>query len=143
MQARNVTQWELEAAAEAVGLELGPGSHPGRFTLNLGQRDEHGRRKYQRLSAIPSYHGGKQRRVNAVCWHGHRDFMFRLFDARPEAVLSSGIIRYRGREDFLAKFESTGDRNIGSIASPMAYREACTCQEAGTERRPVASRGVH
>jgi len=70
---------------------------------------------------------GKTRRVNAVCWHGHRDFMIRLFDLLPDLVLRTAVATYRGRSGFLDTYLATGDRNIGSVVDPQAYSTACNC----------------
>lgn len=73
--------------------------------------------------------GSMGRRVNAVCWHGHRDFMYRLFDKFPCATLKTSIATYRGLDDFTAKFNETGWKNVGPMIAPVFYREACKCEE--------------
>lgn len=67
------------------------------------------------------------RRVAAVCWHGHRAFMEALFNSVPHARLKSMVADYNGRLEFWAQHDATGDRNIGSIMQPRAYRDACDC----------------
>lgn len=117
MIAYNVTNATIQMASYTAGVSLeglrpeGKGLH---FTLGLiGER---WRRR--------SNHG---RRVAAVCWHGHRAFMEALFNRAPAARLKSTMIDYRGRLDFWTRHDATGQRNIGSIAQPLAYRDACDC----------------
>lgn len=70
---------------------------------------------------------GNGRRVSAVCWHGHRDVMMRLFDRHPEARLKTALADYRGREDFLAKYRDTFGRGNGWNVC-LSYGEACVCE---------------
>lgn len=70
---------------------------------------------------------GTTRRVNAVCWHGHRDFMTRLFDLLPNLKLETAKATYRGRNGFLDLYQATAHRNIGSKFQPLYYNSACNC----------------
>lgn len=81
-----------------------------------------------------NYSGGKGgrrshtgRKVAAACWHAHRDVMRAMFESYPEAILVTALARYEGRVDFERSFEATGDGNIGSMAAPLAMRDACEC----------------
>lgn len=134
MRATGVSLANLEAAAEAVGVLLKPGSHPGKFGLALDKS------RSTAPGALPAYqrrsenYAGRSRRVAAVCWHGHRDFLWSLFKSCPDAVVYSGIARfggedivYRGLVDYCLKFEATGDRNIGNQYNMLAYCDACYC----------------
>ena len=69
------------------------------------------------------------RKVAAACWHAHRDIMAELFRINPQALLVTALTRYDGAADFYETFESTGDGNIGSIAQPLAMRDACECDD--------------
>lgn len=68
------------------------------------------------------------RRIAACCWHGHRDIMCAIFAEFPDARLKTAQADYDGRLDFEAKFECTGDTNIGSIVQPMSYADARDCE---------------
>lgn len=130
MIAKNTTVQELERAAELVGVRLRDSRDESttrtarvRFTLALnGER-------YRR------WNHRRDRKVGAVCWHGHRDFFRALFELNPRAVVdisgrfnSGDKIRYTS-ENFESVFESTGDRNIGSVYERCQYRDACDCEE--------------
>lgn len=133
MKAVGVHLADLDNTAQEIGVRLydldGPSGRKSdryQFRLALDSGSPLGQRKYQRLSAnnfMP------QRRVAAVCWHGHRDFFRALFKRCPDAQIVTAVARYHGREDFETKFEATGDQNIGSQWYPMLYRDACECQE--------------
>lgn len=71
--------------------------------------------------------GNAGQRVGGVCWHGHRAFMEELFKRSPNTVLKSHMATYRGRIEFYAEHDATGNRNIGSVKQPLAYRRACDC----------------
>jgi hypothetical protein len=70
-------------------------------------------------------------RVAAVCWHGYRDWMRRIFDLDPAARMKTAAADYRRRSGFEELFEATGDRNIGSMMQPLDYRNACDCDPYG------------
>jgi hypothetical protein len=67
--------------------------------------------------------------VNAVCWHGYRDFFMRLFDLEATAKAVTGVSRYDGIAGFYASYPETGWKNIGSMMQPMNYHDACNCNE--------------
>jgi hypothetical protein len=129
---RNCTQDQLEQAARRALVRLVNLRPEGRgFRATLGLLpDESGAPpapRWRRRS-----HTG--RRVNVVCWHGWTLFLMALFDKVPEAYVRggrdlAGPTVYRGRRDFLWKFDETGNQNIGSQARPLAYRDACDCDE--------------
>jgi len=114
MHVWGVSDADLSRIANEVGVEMRGTAKAFRILPIPGGR-------YQRLS-----HDGT-RRVHAVCWHGHRDFMVRLFDEYPEARLKSAMADYRGRDDFIETHEATASRNIGSIMNPTQYGMACLC----------------
>lgn len=52
-----------------------------------------------------------------------------IFAENADCRLQTAQADYRGREDFERSFESTGNTNIGSMVEPVAYRDACDCEE--------------
>jgi hypothetical protein len=80
--------------------------------------------KYQRTSTSGF---NPDRRVAAVCWHGHRDFMRAIFDRDPSARIKSAFADYKGRENFEREFPATAHRNVGSMMYPVFMIDACTC----------------
>ena len=89
-----------------------------------GCKDEDGNHRYQRTSAS-AFHS--ERRVFAVCWHGHRDFMREIFKRDPSARVKTAWADYKGVEDFEEKFPETAYLNVGSMMYPMFASEVCTC----------------
>ena len=88
--------------------------------------DERGDAPYQRSDVR-----GNDRRVNAVCWHGFRDFFRAVYRIEPGAVFHTAFDTWRGSEDFELRFRESGHRNIGSQMCPMAAAEACRCPQSG------------
>lgn len=43
------------------------------------------------------------RRINGVCWHGHYEFMVRVFQSNDFATIRASIAQYLGEKDFLAQ----------------------------------------
>ncbi len=124
---KNVDPRIVDACAESIGaVMLRQSDDPRRAVLRPSKDCV-----YRRVSASWARPG---RKVNAVCWHGHRDFFRALFIAAPDAIVETKIpfidedvTRYSA-ETFENMYEQT-DRNIGSMYAPMLYSEACTCPE--------------
>ncbi len=71
--------------------------------------------------------GHTGRRIAAACWHVHRDIMVAIMTIFPDARIKTAQADYRGIEDFMDKFASTGYTNIGSQIEPMYFNNACEC----------------
>jgi hypothetical protein len=141
MIACHVPREILENAASKVGVvaEIRPIGR--RFNVKLfpmvtadmltpsGRRraGDQGDAKYQRESVGMS----AGRRVNAVCWHGFRDYFRAVFAETPDAIFRTAVAVWNGSEDFEARFPETGHRNIGSQAFPQMMADACRCPERG------------
>jgi hypothetical protein len=80
--------------------------------------------KYQRTSQSGFREG---RKVAAVCWHGHRDFMRAVFRRDPNARFKTAIADWKGSEDFEQRFAQTAFNNVGSMMYPMFAKDCCTC----------------
>lgn len=79
---------------------------------------------------VKSWSGEPGRRINAACWHVHRDFLREVFDINPDAKVISALATYNGEEDFEDKFPDT---YYGSgMSGPAPIQEiggACNCDE--------------
>ncbi len=129
------TEDQIREAVEVVGLKIhedwqGKGiSKDGRalrFRLSVDtarHRDEGGFLPYQRMSMSR----GINRKIAAVCWHGHRDFMRALFEMASEARIKTALADYRGTADFEHKFRSTQGEGNGWNVS---YEQACGCSDS-------------
>jgi hypothetical protein len=124
MLAKNVSLDTLSQAASDVGVRLSPDARDTnrgvRFTLALALD-----KKYQRTSTNMFFRG---RRVNAVCFHGHEAFFRRLYALAPDADITSGMARFRSVGDLNEQADGIGDRDVGPMASPIAYRDCCECE---------------
>jgi hypothetical protein len=63
----------------------------------------------------------------AVCFHGFKVFMDRVFDLNPKAIIRTSKAAYLGIDDFNAKWPSIGSQNVGSQMCPVQYEECCDC----------------
>ena len=63
------------------------------------------------------------RHMPKASWHAHRDVMRAIFNADPRAFLHTALADYHGLAEFEAKFEATGDKNVGSMMNPVSMRE--------------------
>jgi hypothetical protein len=123
MLIKGVSEAQIEAVANGLGIraEVKPGR--GRF-LNVRLYPESGSDRFRRSSASYFNQG---RRVNAVCYHGHWEFMNLLYLMNDDMQVRSAMASYHGREDFLRNAPEVGARNIGSQAFPIEHRDACFC----------------
>lgn len=122
---------ELEAIADDMGITLYDvredgqrvrGRHAGKFAYKFLLRPVTD--KYRLVRSDPYTKSG-YRKVWAVSWHGHWDFMVKVFKADPDAFIQTALAKYDGREGFYREAPATGNRNIGSQADPEMYRNAC------------------
>jgi len=93
-----------------------------RVKLKLGSS-----KKYQRLG-FSRNKDGSRKKVNAVCWHGYRDFIIELYKISPDFRIVSAQATYNNKEDFYSKYPATGKNNIGSMIDPLNYEDACNCK---------------
>tara|TARA_R110000782_G_scaffold232608_1_gene318820 strand:+ start:90 stop:500 length:411 start_codon:yes stop_codon:yes gene_type:complete len=84
-------------------------------------------KNYQRIGFYPNK-DGSPRKVNAICWHGFKDFLTNLLDQYPKLRIVTAQIIYNGHDDFMNKFEGTASINIGSMVQPLTYENACLCR---------------
>lgn len=129
----------LEGIAASMGLQLYDyaysvgmrgqfkGRHRHKFTL----RPQHGSSRDARYRLVrdnPYSAGGSgERRIWAVCWHGHRDFMRAVFELDSDATFRTAVDTWDGSEDFEQRHTFSGYRNIGSQMYPQSYSDACRC----------------
>lgn len=146
MLARGVTRMQLDSAAKAAGVQLNDVRAKGSgwlFTLRpepwTGKGKAGGQAKFYRKGFMAAYRkNGEPNTVNALCWHGHRDFFRRLFTLAPASKVQTRATResvpggWYTADNFEREFGRT-DRNIGSMMHPMAFSEACWCREQGRE----------
>lgn len=132
MIARNVTLDEVRKAALAIGADLRFDTRQKGNTVQFTLRPENG--KWQRRSASMF---GNDRKVAAVCWHGHREFFRELFKRVPTAKVQTRATRefpkgerWYTAENFEQVYRAT-DTNIGSMMAPVRYSQACYCEEGG------------
>jgi len=123
MLIRNATKEQIEKAAKSIkAIAVNQSKDARRFVLRPTKDCQ-----FRRVSASPFRSG---RKVNAVCWHGHRDFFRELFRIAPKAIVDTslhGKTRYTAGS-FEDVFEDS-DGNIGPPISPIQHSECCSCPE--------------
>lgn len=129
MLIRGATQYQIEqATARTPGVGLTYLQPKGRaFRVKLGTSAERPAR-YGRRGFRVRKDGERSQMHSCLCWHGFRAWMRMLYQLAPDATICTGIITYRGAEDFERNHDWTGDRNIGSQMQPLAFRDACDCE---------------
>ena len=85
--------------------------------------------KYQRTGFI-TLKNGKKNKINSICWHGYKDFLTELYNIYDDLRIFTAQITYKSKKDFELNFESTGQKNIGSMVEPLQYHNACLCNKA-------------
>ena len=85
-------------------------------------------KNYQRIGYYNNKDGSK-RKVNAICWHGFRDFISEIYKFHPHVRVVSSTATYLNKQDFEYKYPNTAYKNIGSQIQPMSYADACLCNE--------------
>jgi len=130
MQITGVPLSELEAISRDVGVEFrvtrtGGKWIRGRIFPDPSKRNGKKPVPYQRSSPM----AGLKRKVWAVCWHGHRDWMGAIFRRFPDARIKTGLADYNGIGEFLAKYADTGDKEAGSRMYPAIVSDLCFCED--------------
>ena len=124
---KNIWQFEstLWTIAGKLGIDLDMNQVSGncyRVKLKLGPT-----KKYQRLGFMKNKNGST-RKINAVCWHGFRDFLIELYNISGNNFrVVTAQTTYNNKDDFYIKYPATGENNIGSMIEPLHYEDACNC----------------
>ena len=130
MKIKGITEIQLRAALASAGS--------AHYEKNLKFRSEP-KRKGNFINLTLGVHNARSpgaarsntgRRINAACWHAHRDVMRAIFSITPNAILHTMLATYRGSNGFEHEFAATGLTNIGSMMKPMQRRHACACPDS-------------
>lgn len=132
MKIWGLTQEQLEQIAQEVGVQLYEVRENGRalqFSLRpAGERNADGHLKWQRRSASWMH---TERRVHAVCYHGHYHF-YKVAFAQGATRIKTALADY-APENFEDRALDVGYRNIGAPIYPVQMNEACFCSETGDD----------
>ena len=125
-----VREDQLRDIADSMDIELyqfgstepsARGKYAGRNRYQFLLRPRSDRYRLIRESA---YTRNGYRRVWAVSWRGHRDFMRAVYALDSAATFRTAMATWRDAEDFEDRHEESGFRNIGSMLVPQSYRDA-------------------
>ena len=95
------------------------------FRVKLIKKKEN--KNYQRTGYYNNKDGSK-RKVNAICWHGFRDFFIELYKYNDSLRIVTANTTYTSVFDFYKNYNQTGYKNIGSALEPLEYNKACLCE---------------
>ena len=115
------TRQTLDAALAAVNIR-----YHGNVIWNR-EPEIKGRRLHFTLRVKSSREAGHRltcsgRHIPAACWHVHGRFFEEVWSIEPDAIILAGTLRMTGPAD------NWQDRNIGSVAFPLMYSNACECE---------------
>jgi len=71
------------------------------------------------------------RRIHALCWHGFRDAFRAAFTVDPDAVFSTALAVWKGKEHFEANYMESGYKVCGAPIAPYTHCMACCCADGG------------
>jgi hypothetical protein len=128
MKVWGITELDAYKAADLVSVRIVNMRRDGRalrFTLKPTAN-----KCWQRRSASSI---SPERKVDAICFHGHYHFMRELFRVNENARIKTACADYKGLAIFLDLAPQTGMINIGSRMFPVQMREACFCYENGQD----------
>lgn len=120
MVAYGVDMDTLELIAQETGVRLNETEARGKgikFTLRP-TGDE-----FRKVNPISG------RRINAICWHGHKAFFDRLFALLPTARVKSQYADYKGLEDYRAQYLNSDTRlgPGGNMYHRWKQSDCCDC----------------
>jgi hypothetical protein len=95
-----------------------------RFVL----RPRRGSNRYRRINHPALTHKSHQRNLWAVCWHGFRDFMIKVYELDPNATIITTMATYHGQDHFNQTFEETGNHHVNGW-SQVTYRQTCAFEK--------------
>ena len=115
----------INQIANKLGIEIEYNSISGNcYRVKLVKKKEN--KNYQR-KGFYNNKNGSPRKVNAICWHGYRDFLTELYKIYSDLRVFTAQITYNNKEDFELKYPDTANINIGSMVQPLKYGSACFC----------------
>ena len=124
---RNKSDFEnsINQIANKLEIEIDYNSISGNcYRVKLNKKKEN--KNYQR-KGFYNNKNGTPRKVNAICWHGFRDFLTELYKIYSDLRVFTAQITYNNKEDFELKYPNTANINIGSMVQPLSYGNACFC----------------
>ena len=121
----------INQISNRLGMAIDYNSISGNcYRVKLVKKKEN--KNYQR-KGFYNNKNGTPRKVNAICWHGYRDFLTALYkiysDLRVFTSMSTTQITYNNKQDFELKYPDTANINIGSMVQPLSYKDACFCNK--------------
>ena len=117
----------INQISNKLGMAIDYNSISGNcYRVKLVKKKEN--KNYQRKGFYDNKNG-TPRKVNAICWHGFRDFLTELYKIYSDLRVFTAQITYNNKQDFELKYPDTATINIGSMVQPLNYEDACFCNK--------------
>lgn len=125
MNVRTVlSEAKLRKIAKDLDCFLSDFQRHGINNYNFKFRVMPGNNSYRCHNPITGRNSGSQ----IPCWHGYRDFMVSIYDADPDAKITSGWgfrVTYHNAQDFAENHGETAYTAMGSQIYPYQYLDKC------------------
>ena len=116
MKIKGLSLSQIRQCASKVGVSIDNVKSKGNFfQFKVNLIGEH-YRKYK-----------FDRKINAVCWHGFRNFMREVYKVDSQAIIVTGYAKYNDKDHFELTHYKTGVVNVGSQFKPLEFSDACRC----------------
>jgi hypothetical protein len=134
MYAWNITKNQLQEIADDYDFILKIGNPPSSkaisFTLRLPHEDDRKRPCDDNIYRHKSISFFGERWTSSVCYHGHYDFLYDVFEQTDCTRVKSAFADYT-KDTFLEKARELAHYNIGAQIMPVSMIESCECGAYG------------
>jgi hypothetical protein len=133
---KGISAADLEAARDVASTTLGnelvfsefeshrPNRH--RVRLQVADIDGPGARRHSHMYCLG--YGNAPRRSRHACGHAYGFLFVAIYERAPMCRIQTAFAVYRDVYDFLAKYPSVFDKNVGSRMVPLRFGDECTCE---------------
>ena len=122
----NLNLNDIVKSANDLGIEVNVTYNSSNcFNVKLNRSNNN---KYQRTGFMYSENLKRYNKVNAICWHGFRDFMIAMYELDSNLRFVTAQATYNNKDHFELTFPDTAFKNIGSQVQPLEYGSACLCK---------------
>ena len=131
MLVKGITEKQIIQTAKKVGVAI----NDGNFYRNGNGITKNGNYLSFTLRIKPGApldvkyrkYGFSGRRTYHVCYHGHYEFMRRLYEINPNTIIRSTMAVYKNLEEFEKLAGNVAIVNVGNAYQPQMFSEKCDC----------------
>lgn len=131
MNINGLTLAEFTEVVDRISRE----TYDGNVIVESNAHDAGNNRCVARIKVKDSHGTGSRRSANgrrmpSACWHAYRDVIHAVLAEYEGARVDTVLDKYHGMTEFLQRYPSTADRNIGSEFSPAYMPDLCECGDS-------------